>query len=309
MFHALKWFLDCIRGATEEQHMKFSWLLSQQEFFLLEKKRQRSWDCQRDFSTFSIAPRNSLPSLCFTGAIPTLWIFLLWFTFPWKDLSLVLLGSEIDFWMPTLILTDWASSSFLYKDPASLERSFQGCEGSQDEPQTQETEGEASDHCLEHSLLVWWHLRGAWWVLANTSTVAWGDQNFSGQLPSSPSFFSPPRWIVPVVYFLLGEWQYTGVWSTGISLVTNESLHSRFHYLLFFIDLDNTSNLGVSLKRDLSSLGLKGIRLMAFNFWTSRCDCQKILWSITTGSAWALAWILNFRTWKFLVVRCSLVDD
>lgn len=129
--------------------------------FLAGKKRQWSWDCQKGFSAFSIAPRNSLPSLCFTGAIPTLWIFLLWFTFPSKDLIWVLLGSETDFWMPTLTLTDWyhwasscSGSSFLYKDPASLERSFQGCEGPQDEPQTQETEGEASDHWLEHCLLV-----------------------------------------------------------------------------------------------------------------------------------------------------------
>lgn len=50
--------------AWEEQHIKFSWLLSQQEFFFLEKKKW-SWDCQRVSSTFSIAPRNSLSSLWF----------------------------------------------------------------------------------------------------------------------------------------------------------------------------------------------------------------------------------------------------
>lgn len=59
------------------------------------KKRPWSWDCQRDFSTFTIAPRNSLPSLYFTGTILNLWVFLFWFTFPSKDLSWVLLCSEI----------------------------------------------------------------------------------------------------------------------------------------------------------------------------------------------------------------------
>lgn len=147
--------------ASEEQQKSNIWSSADcwvNKSFSCWKKRQWSWDWQRDFSAFSIG------TLCHHSVLPEpspLWIFLLRLTLSSKDLSWVLLGSEIDFWMPALILTDryhgassCSGNDFLYKDPDILERSFQGCEGPQDKPQNQEAEGEAYDHWLEHCLLV-----------------------------------------------------------------------------------------------------------------------------------------------------------
>lgn len=79
------------RIASEEQCMKFSWLLSQEEIFLLGGKKE-NWDCWRDFFVFTIAPRNSLPSLWFY------WSHSHSKYFCYNSLSLENLQQRIGFW-------------------------------------------------------------------------------------------------------------------------------------------------------------------------------------------------------------------
>lgn len=154
--------------------------------------------------------------------------------------------------------------------------------------------------------LYWWCLRGAWWVLASTGTVAWGglgDQKCVGQLPSTPSFFFHNK---------DGLFQWFASYSDSDSVLdfeVQEFLWSSLPYKKTFYMLniyifqyqvtlwnpffENQSHrlksssvlhrlgqhqcLAVCQRRGWSSLGLKGVSLMAVHFWTSRCDCQKML--------------------------------
>lgn len=56
-------------------------------------------------------------------------------------------------WLTCITVSSCSGDTFPYKGPASLGRSFWGCEGPQDEPQIQ-AEGEACDRWLEHCWLV-----------------------------------------------------------------------------------------------------------------------------------------------------------
>lgn len=105
--------------------------------FTYWEKRQWSWDCQRDFPAFSVAPRHSLPAFCFTGAILTL------------SISAMIHSSfrRVGFWdwlLNACFDLDWPIAlgiSLLWlclsaQRSCSSRRILAGCEGPQDEPET-----------------------------------------------------------------------------------------------------------------------------------------------------------------------------
>lgn len=68
------------------------------------EKREWSWDYQRNFPTFNIASRHSLPSLFYWSILHShsLSIFVMFHS----SVKRLELGTEIDLWMLALILTD-----------------------------------------------------------------------------------------------------------------------------------------------------------------------------------------------------------
>lgn len=72
------------------------------------KKRQWSWDCLRDFSTFTIAPRNSLPSLFHWSHSQSLSISVM-IHFSFKRFELVVVG----FWDLTSECLLWSWLTYI----------------------------------------------------------------------------------------------------------------------------------------------------------------------------------------------------
>lgn len=93
---------EVISGLQQRSNMKFSWLLSQQEFYLLGEKTMKL-RLPEGFPCIQYCTQALFAiTLLHLSVLHSHWVFVMIHS-SFKQLEF---GSEIDFWVPALILTD-----------------------------------------------------------------------------------------------------------------------------------------------------------------------------------------------------------